>query len=144
MLDELDKASTNQKDSPIGALYQLLEPHTARKFVDEAVGIPIDTSGCIWFATANDIESIPSPIRSRFQTFEIPKMDQSSARTTARSIYTSFIQENDWGSRFEEVPDDNIINKMAYLSPRTCVLCCNRLLLVLQNGMLKKIQISKK
>jgi hypothetical protein len=54
VVDEIDKAADGGQYDPLGALYALLEAHTAMQFVDEFVEIPIDASGAVWFATAND------------------------------------------------------------------------------------------
>ena len=54
VVDELDKTSADGQYDPLGALYELLEIETASRFVDEFVELPIDASGAVWLATAND------------------------------------------------------------------------------------------
>ena len=54
VVDEIDKASADGQYDPLGALYELLEIETATRFVDEFVELPIDASGAVWLATAND------------------------------------------------------------------------------------------
>src|SRR3954471_10669695 len=41
VVDEIDKASGDGQYDPLGALYSLLEPGTANRFIDEFVEIPI-------------------------------------------------------------------------------------------------------
>src|SRR5438105_6226252 len=71
VVDELDKASTDGQYDPLGALYELLEIQTATRFVDEFVELPIDASGAVWLATANDASQIPEPLLSRLAVYEI-------------------------------------------------------------------------
>lgn len=75
LLDEIDKAPPEARSSPLGPLYQLLEPTTAREFVDEFVGLPIDASGVTWLATANDEGAIPPAICSRLGVFIVGAPD---------------------------------------------------------------------
>ena len=118
LLDEIDKASTSNEHSPIGALYQLLESQTAQAFVDEAAGFGVNTTGCVWFATANDVSMIPTPIRSRFQIFEISDIDPDAARKVSRSVYQDLRAQNEWGNAFDDHLHDDVVEKMQGLSPR--------------------------
>jgi predicted phosphodiesterase len=82
LLDELDKAPTQegQRHSPIGPLYQLLEPSMARAFRDLSLPmLPIDTSAITWVATTNTRRWLPEPILSRLLPFDIglPQPDQA-------------------------------------------------------------------
>src|ERR1041385_5998317 len=65
VVDELDKASSDGQYDPLGALYELLESDTAERFVDEFVELPIDASGAVWLATANDPCPVPDPPGNR-------------------------------------------------------------------------------
>src|SRR5687767_6578470 len=71
VVDELDKASGDGQFDPLGALYELLEIETASRFVDEFVELPIDASGAVWLATANDPAAIPEPLLDRLTVYEI-------------------------------------------------------------------------
>lgn len=50
----------------LGCLYSLLERHSARRFRDEAVPLPIDASYICWMSTCNDLDAIEPALRSRF------------------------------------------------------------------------------
>src|SRR5216110_3981535 len=62
VVDEIDKASADGQYDPLGALYELLEVETSTRFIDEFVELPIDASGAVWLATANDAGRIPDPL----------------------------------------------------------------------------------
>lgn len=118
VVDELDKTSADGQYDPLGALYGLLEIDTAMRFVDEFAEIPIDASGAVWFATANDASRIPEPILNRMHVYEIEPPDAEGARRIALAIYRDIRGNHDWGKRFPEAPAAAVIEKLAALSPR--------------------------
>lgn len=118
VVDEIDKASGDGQFDPLGALYSLLESKTAAKFVDEFAEIPIDASGAVWFATANDAARIPEPILNRMNVYEIDPPDEDGAARIARSIYREIREAHDWGRRFPEAPDTAVVERLAELTPR--------------------------
>ncbi len=118
VVDEIDKASSDGQYDPLGALYALLEAETAIRFVDEFVEIPIDASGAVWFATANDAARIPEPILNRMNVYEINPPDAQGAANIALAIYREIRGAHDWGKRFPEAPSQAVLEKLAGLSPR--------------------------
>lgn len=50
VLDELDKLP-RRNDGALGCLYKLLERHSARRFADQALMLPVDASHILWIAT---------------------------------------------------------------------------------------------
>jgi ATP-dependent Lon protease len=118
VVDEIDKASAEGQYDPLGALYSLLELDTATRFVDEFAEVPIDASGAVWFATANDAARIPEPILNRMHVYEIEAPDAEGAARIATSIYREIRGAHDWGKAFPEAPGAAVVEKLAALSPR--------------------------
>jgi len=118
VVDELDKASAEGQYDPLGALYGLLEIDTAMRFVDEFAEVPIDASGAVWFATANDATRIPDPILNRMHVYEIEAPDADGAARIALAIYREIRGAHDWGKRFPQAPAAAVTDKLAALSPR--------------------------
>lgn len=82
ILDELDKVPANWGyGDPLAPLHNLLEPVSAKVFKDASFPSPIDASHVIWIATANNLASIPSTIKSRFEVIKVspPSADQFDA-----------------------------------------------------------------
>src|ERR671911_472504 len=100
VVDELDKTSADGQYDPLGALYELLETETATRFVDEFVELPIDASGAVWPATANDAARIPEPLLSRLSVYEIEPPDAEGSARIATNIYRDVRNAHDWGRRF--------------------------------------------
>ena len=118
VVDELDKASGDGQYDPLGALYELLEVETATRFIDEFVELPIDASGAVWLATANDAARIPEPLLNRLSVYEIDPPDEAGSLRIARTIYSEVRNAHDWGRQFPEMPSDATLAKLASLPPR--------------------------
>jgi ATP-dependent Lon protease len=118
VVDEIDKASGDGQYDPLGALYELLEVETATRFIDEFVELPIDASGPVWLATANDASRIPEPLLSRLAVYEIAPPDAEGALRIAASIYREIRGSHDWGRQFPEALSQPALDKLAGLPPR--------------------------
>jgi ATP-dependent Lon protease len=118
VVDELDKASGDGQYDPLGALYELLEAKTATRFVDEFAELPIDASGAVWLATANDAARIPEPLLDRLTVYEIDAPDAAGARSIAAAIYREIRNSHDWGRQFPEAPSRSALDKLASMPPR--------------------------
>jgi ATP-dependent Lon protease len=118
VVDEIDKASAEGQYDPLGALYELLEIQTAMRFTDEFAEIPIDASGAVWFATANDASRIPEPLLNRMNVYEIEPPDAAGSARIARSLYREIRESHDWGRQFPEMPSGSVVEKLALLTPR--------------------------
>jgi hypothetical protein len=117
LMDELDKASRTGEHDPLGALYSLLEADTAREFQDQALpDVHIDTSGVRWVGTANDAESIPSPLRSRMCTFEIEAPSCAQQRNIALQIFRRLLKDYELPLA-DDLPDD-VLDRAATMAPR--------------------------
>ncbi len=113
VVDEIDKASADGQYDPLGALYELLESQTAMRFIDEFAEVPIDASGAVWFATANDAARIPEPLLNRMHVYEIAAPDAEGSARIALSLYREIRESHDWGKRFPEAPSGSVIEKLA-------------------------------
>jgi ATP-dependent Lon protease len=91
VLDEIDKVTASQYD-PIGPLYTLLEPGTARRFQDQCYPVKLDFSPIRYIATCNDVSKIPEPLLSRFRPFEIEVASEQS-KQIAKSIAHDVLSE---------------------------------------------------
>jgi ATP-dependent Lon protease len=118
VVDELDKASGDGQYDPLGALYELLEVKTATRFVDEFAELPIDASGAVWLATANDAGRIPEPLLDRLTVYEIEAPDPAGSRAIAAAIYREIRNSHDWGRHFPEAPSEPALDKLASMPPR--------------------------
>lgn len=77
IVDEVDKmgdsARSNLGGSMLPVLLELLEPGTAVCFKDEFFEMDFDASRIVFILTANDLSSVPEPLRSRVEIFDVPR-----------------------------------------------------------------------
>jgi ATP-dependent Lon protease len=118
VVDEMDKTSGDGQYDPLGALYELLESDTATRFVDEFAEVPIDASGAVWIATANDTARIPEPLLSRLSVYEIDAPDTEGSARIAASIYGEIRGSHDWGKHYPEKLSPLALERLAALPPR--------------------------
>ena len=118
VVDEIDKASSDQAYDPLGALYSLLEHDTSTHFTDEFAEVAIDASQLIWVATANHVRSIPDPILNRMNVYEVQPPDPHAARAIAIRLYTSITSSHEWGSQFSKEPSEEVLAVMSAMAPR--------------------------
>lgn len=115
VLDEVDKSNSDQKSDPLGPLYQLLEEETAKEFVDEFVGIPINASLITWFITANDESRIPAALLSRMRVFHI---QPPSAQQMLAVVENQYSELRDRFPALVENLSPDVLTVMSQMSPR--------------------------
>jgi len=71
LLDEIDKLGGHRDRSPAAALLEVLDPEQHDRFRDNYLGLGFDLSSVFFIATANDISTIPGPLRDRLEIIEI-------------------------------------------------------------------------
>lgn len=113
LVDEIDKAMGDPRYDVLGGFYPLLERDTACLFTDEYAGFPIDASGLIWLATANDLRKIPAPILSRFTVFDI----SAPIGDAARQIVHRLFERATAGARFTPL-DEALCDLLVGRPPR--------------------------
>jgi len=120
VLDELDKARQGVGDHDVtGFLYSLLEPLTATRFVDAAIGLAIDVSRVIWIATCNDASQIHSAIRSRFKLVAVDLPTRQQMPAVIRSIHAELLRGAEWRGGFEHDLDDDVLSELLSMPPRS-------------------------
>ncbi len=112
LLDEIDKMSYDLRGDPSSALLEVLDPEQNKNFSDHYLEVDYDLSQVMFVATANNISSVPAPLRDRMEIIRLSGYTENEKLDIAKKhLVDKQIKEN--GLKKSEISiDDSVILKI--------------------------------
>ncbi|CAG8719586.1 7788_t:CDS:2, partial [Ambispora leptoticha] len=86
LVDEVDKMNESKYGgNPAAAFLEILDPEQNENFRDHYIELPVDLSQIMFICTANQIDTIPGPLRDRMEIIEIPSYTKDDKQTIAEN-----------------------------------------------------------
>lgn len=102
-VDEIDKTHPDGRNGDVRqTLLAMLEPTTARAWLDECLTVPVNLSAVSWIITANDSEPLRGPLLTRLRVVEIPPPAPEHIDAVLAGIYRDLAAE--FQVRQEDLP----------------------------------------
>lgn len=101
MLDEIDKVGGDWRGDPSSALLEVLDPQQNNAFRDHYLDVDFDLSKVIFIATANQLDTIPAPLRDRMEIIQLDgyteydKVHIAQQHLVERQLKANSLRENE-------------------------------------------------
>ncbi len=110
MLDEIDKLGRSFQGDPAAALLEVLDPEQNGTFRDNYLGVPFDLSKVLFIATANQLDTIPGPLRDRMEIIELTGYtEQEKLQIARRYLVARQLQANGLTTEQLRVSDEALL-----------------------------------
>ncbi|WP_095407419.1 MULTISPECIES: endopeptidase La [Bacillaceae] len=115
LLDEIDKMSSDFRGDPSSAMLEVLDPEQNFNFSDHYIEETYDLSKVMFIATANDLATIPGPLRDRMEIITIAGYTELEKIHIAKShLLPKQVEEHGLSKSQLQVRDDAIQDVVRY------------------------------
>ncbi|MCK4650963.1 endopeptidase La [Candidatus Babeliales bacterium] len=110
MIDEIDKIGMSQRGDPAAALLEVLDPEQNSAFYDNYLGIHFDLSKVMFITTANDLTTIPAPLRDRMEIIQLSGYTvEEKMEIAKRHLIPKAIKKSGLAEKGITIPEEVVI-----------------------------------
>ena len=152
LLDEVDKLGSNFKGDPSSALLEVLDPEQNHSFRDHYINLPFNLSNCIFIATSNILDNIPSPLKDRMEVINLSGYTEEEKMAIAKKyLIPKQINENGITQDNIQFSDEALINVIRHFTSeaglrnleRKIGALCRKVAMKIATGEVSKTHIMK-
>ncbi|WP_075619971.1 endopeptidase La [Paenisporosarcina indica] len=115
LLDEIDKMSNDFRGDPSSAMLEVLDPEQNHNFSDHYIEETYNLSNVLFIATANDLSSIPGPLRDRMEIISIAGYTELEKQLIAKNhLLPKQLEEHGLTKSTLQLRDDAILDLIRY------------------------------
>jgi ATP-dependent Lon protease len=151
LLDEIDKMSSDFRGDPSSAMLEVLDPEQNHNFSDHYIEETYDLSKVMFIATANDLSTIPGPLRDRMEIITIAGYTELEKVNIAKEhLLSKQIKEHGLTKSQLQVRDEAFVNIVRYYTreagvrslERTLAALCRKTAKIIVSGDKKRVVIT--
>ncbi len=140
LLDEIDKMASDYKGDPTAAMLEVLDPEQNSFFSDNYIEEPYDLSQVLFIATANDLSTIPGPLRDRLEIIELSSYtEQEKVEIARRHLIPKELKVHGLKPEQITIEDDTIMYIIQHYTREAGVRQLERLIAALMRKSVLKI-----
>lgn len=153
LLDEIDKMSNDFRGDPSSAMLEVLDPEQNKNFSDHYIEETYDLSKVMFIATANDLSTIPGPLRDRMEIISIAGYTEIEKIHIAKDyLIKKQLKEHGLQKQQLQIRDDAILSIVRYFTreagvrglERQIAKICRKTAKIITSGEKKRVIVTNK